>query len=326
MMTTPKTSSWAALVAALVLQPAAAQEGGFPDRPVRLVLPFAAGGGADAVGRLFAQQMSADLGHPVVVENITGAGGMIGTARAARAEPDGYTLLIGTPSTHGTNSAVYTKLTYDPIKDFRPISLLATSPLMLIAAPGFQGKTVQDLVQAAKAAPGALAYGSYGLGSINHLAIEMFLSAAGVQANHIPYKGSAPAMTDLIAGQIQFTIDGPTALGFIRSGKVKLLGTGSAQRWAAFPDTPTIAESGLPGYEALTWFGMFAPAGTPDAVVARLNRAVDRAMTSDKVRTSLAAMGLDPAGGPPEKLGGTVEAEIRKWTAVAKEKSIRLDP
>lgn len=326
MMTTPKTSSWAALAAALVLQPAAAQGGGFPDRPVRLVLPFAAGGGADAVGRLFAQQMSADLGHPVVVENITGAGGMIGTARAARAEPDGYTLLIGTPSTHGTNSAVYTKLTYDPIKDFRPISLLATSPLMLIAAPGFQGKTVQDLVQAAKAAPGALAYGSYGLGSINHLAIEMFLSAAGVQANHIPYKGSAPAMTDLIAGQIQFTIDGPTALGFIRSGKVKLLGTGSAQRWAAFPDTPTIAESGLPGYEALTWFGMFAPAGTPDAVVARLNRAVDRAMTSDKVRTSLAAMGLDPAGGPPGKLGETVEAEIRKWTAVAKEKSIRLDP
>ncbi|MPS28296.1 MAG: tripartite tricarboxylate transporter substrate binding protein [Alcaligenaceae bacterium] len=325
-MTTPKALSGAVLATALALQPALAQEGDFPNRPIRLVLPFAAGGGADAVGRLFAQQMSADLGHPVVVENITGAGGMIGTARAARAEPDGYTLLIGTPSTHGTNSAVYTKLSYDPIKDFRPVSLLATSPLMLIAAPGFQGSTVRDLINAAKASPGALAYGSYGLGSINHLAIEMFLSAAGIQANHIPYKGSAPAMTDLISGQIQFTIDGPTALGFIRSGKVKLLGTGSAQRWATFPDTPTIAESGLPGYEALTWFGMFAPAGTPDAVVARLNRAVDQALANEKTRAGLASMGLDPAGGAPKKLGETVEAEIRKWTAIAREKSIRLDP
>ena len=207
----------------------------------------------------------------------------MGTGRAAKSPPDGYTLFIGTPSTHGTNVAVYPKLPYDAINDFEPIGLLATSPLLLITWPKLQVNTVEDLIMTAHEKPGELAYGSFGTGSINHMAIELFQSMAGIRTNHVPYRGSAPAMTDLIAGRIQYSLDGPAALSFIRADTVRFLGIGSMKRWAVFPDTPTISESGVPGYESLTWFGLFAPAGTP-RTVAYLNARLNEALESTRSR------------------------------------------
>ena len=298
----------------------------FPQRGIKIIVPFPAGGGADVVARAIGQQLSEGLGRSVIVENVVGAGGTIGTARAAQAAPDGYTLFIGTPSTHGTNVAVYPKLPYDAIKDFTPIGLIATSPLLLIASPTLDVATVGDLIKLAHARPGELAYGSFGTGSINHLAIELFQSMAGIRTNHVPYRGSAPAMTDLIAGRIQYSMDGPAALTFIRAGTVKFLAIGSRKRWGFFPDKPTISESGVPNYESITWFGLFAPAGTPGAVVKLLNGKLNEALAADHVKDSFNQLGIDPAGGSPEVLSTTVEKEIKKWVKIATEKDIKIEP
>ena len=270
-----KRSSWndrlyrLALAAAFVTASSAAGLAqNYPQQAIKIILPFAAGGGADVVGRSVAEQLSEIIGQPVVIENVAGAGGTIGTARAAKSPADGYTLFIGTPSTHGTNVAVYPKLPYDAIKDFEPIGLITTSPLMLVTSQKFEANSVGDLIKMAREKPGEIAYGSFGVGSINHLASELFQSMAGVKTNHIPYRGSAPALTDLIGGRIQYTIDGPAALSFIRAGTVKLLAVGSLKRWSDFPNAPTMSEAGVPGYEATTWFGLFAPAGTPKPIVA----------------------------------------------------------
>jgi tripartite-type tricarboxylate transporter receptor subunit TctC len=314
-------------VAALVAvwsQPASAQS--YPQQTIKIIMPFAAGGGADVVGRALAEQLTTMMGQPVVIENVAGAGGTIGTARAAKSAPDGYTLFIGTPSTHGTNVAVYPKLSYNAVTDFEPVGLIATSPLMLISSSQFEANSVADLIKSGKDKPGSLSYGSFGTGSINHLAIELFLSMAGLQATHVPYRGSAPAMTDLIAGRIQFTIDGPAALSFIRAGTVKLLATGGSQRWGVFPDKPTIAEAGVPGYESLTWFGLFAPAGTPAPVVAVLNARLNEAIKSDKLKEAFAKLGVDAAGGTPSVLTRQVDTEIKKWVKVATEKNIKVEP
>jgi tripartite-type tricarboxylate transporter receptor subunit TctC len=306
------------------VQAASAQ--GYPQQTIKIIMPFAAGGGADVVGRALAEQLTPLLGQPVVIENVAGAGGTIGTARAAKSAPDGYTLFIGTPSTHGTNVAVYPKLSYNAITDFEPIGLIATSPLMLISSSQFEANSVADLIRSGKEKPGSLAYGSFGTGSINHLAIELFLSMAGLQATHVPYRGSAPAMTDLIAGRIQFTIDGPAALSFIRAGTVKLLATGGSRRWGVFPDKPTIAEAGVPGYESLTWFGLFAPAGTPAPAVALLNAKLNDAIKTDKLKEAFARLGVDAAGGAPSVLANVVDTEIKKWVKVATEKNIKVEP
>jgi tripartite-type tricarboxylate transporter receptor subunit TctC len=298
----------------------------YPQQGIKIIMPFAAGGGGDAVARIIAQHLNDSLGQPVIVENVVGAGGTIGTARAAQAAPDGYTLFVGTPSTHGTNVAVYPKLSYDPVRDFAPIALIATSPLMLIAAPTLPAASAADLIKLARDKPGELAFGSFGTGSINHLAIELFQHMASIKTNHIPYRGSAPAMTDLIAGRIHYTIDGPAALSFIRNNTVKLLGVGSSKRWTVFPDVPTIAEAGVPGYESLTWFGLFAPAGTPKPVIEMLNGKLNAALTTDRAKESFQKLGLDAAGGAPEVLAKTVQSEIRKWVDIAREKSIRVDP
>jgi tripartite-type tricarboxylate transporter receptor subunit TctC len=298
----------------------------FPQRGIKIIMPFPAGGGADVVGRAVAQQLSESLRQSVIVENVVGAGGTIGTARAAQAAPDGYTLFVGTPSTHGTNVAVYPKLSYDAIKDFVPIGLIATSPLMLIASPTLEVASVGDLIKLAREKPGELAYGSFGTGSINHLAIELFQSMAGIKTNHIPYRGSAPAMTDLIAGRIQYTIDGPAALTFIRANTVKFLAVGSSKRWGFFPDKPTISESGVPGYEALTWFGLFAPAGTPPVIVKLLNGKLNEALATDHVKDSFKTLGVDAAGGTPAVLSTTVDNEIKKWVKIATEKDIKIEP
>lgn len=312
-----------ALIAASI---PAAEAQSYPQQAIKIIMPFAAGGGADVVGRALAEQLTTLLGQPVVIDNVAGAGGTIGTARAAKSAADGYTLFIGTPSTHGTNVAVYPKLSYNAITDFEPIGLIAKSPLMLISSAQFGANSVADLIKAGKDKPDSLSFGSYGTGSINHLAIELFLSMAGIQATHVPYRGSAPAMTDLIAGRIQFTIDGPAALSFIRAGTVKLLATGGSERWNVFPEKPTIAEAGVPGYESLTWFGLFAPAGTPAPIVALLNAKLNEAIKTDKLKEAFAKLGVDAAGGPPSVLAKVVDSEVKKWVKVATEKNIKVDP
>jgi tripartite-type tricarboxylate transporter receptor subunit TctC len=319
--------SFALFAASLILavEPGAitqAQE--YPVRTITLIVPWPAGGAQDALGRMLASKL-ADRPGRVIVENRPGAGSVIGVAAGARAAPDGYTL-VQLGAAFAINATVHKKLPYDPVKDFAPIALIATSPLMLIAAPTLPAASVADLIKLARDKPGELAFGSFGTGSINHLAIELFQSMANIRTNHIPYRGSAPAMTDLIAGRIHYTVDGPAALSFIKASTVKLLGVGSSQRWNVFPDTPTIAESGVAGYEALTWFGLFAPAATPKPILEILNSKLNAALTTDRAKQSFEKLGLDAAGGAPDVLAKTVQDEIRKWVDIARDKNIRIEP
>jgi len=312
----------ASLLFALAVLPAWAQP--YPAQPIKLLVAFPAGGGADVAARILAASLGDQLGQSVIVENVSGAGGTIGTARAAHATPDGYTLLVGTPSTHGSNVAVYTKLDYDPVRDFEPVMLIGTSPFMLLAAPSFDAKSVKELVALARARPGAINYASYGNGSINHLAGELFASLADIDVTHIPYRGSAPAMTDLIAGRVQYTFDGPAALGQAKGGKVKLLAVTSRQRWSVFPDVPTVAESGVSGFDMVTWFGLFAPSGTPKTIVDLLNAKANAAIKTQAAKDGFGQLSLDPGGGSPEVLANQVRAEIDKWVEIARKRNIKV--
>ena len=296
----------------------------FPSGPVRMIVAFPPGGGADVAARIVAQELGQQLGQSVVVENVAGAGGTIGASRAAQAAPDGYTLFLGTPSTHGTNPAVYPRLPYDPVKDFAPIAFIGSSPFMLITRPDFKASTVKELIAEAKAHPGELNYASYGNGSINHLIGENFLSLADIKAGHVPYRGGAPAMQDLMASRVDYTFDGSTALGQIRSGKVKVLGVGTPQRWSVLPNVPTISEAGVPGFEAFTWYGLFAPAATPKPIVDTLNAKVNAAIQTPSAKEAFAKQSIDPAGGAPEVLARQVQTEIGRWMKVAKEKGISI--
>jgi tripartite-type tricarboxylate transporter receptor subunit TctC len=308
-------------VACAVL-PAWAQQ--YPTQPIKLLVAFPAGGGADVAARVLAASLGEQLGQSVVVENISGAGGTIGTARAAHATPDGYTLLVGTPSTHGSNVAVYSNLDYDPVRDFVPVMLIGTSPFMLLASPSSDAKSVKDLIALAKAKPGQINYASYGNGSINHLAGELFASLADIDVTHIPYRGSAPAMTDLIAGRVQYTFDGPAALGQVKGGKVRLLAVTGKQRWSVFSDVPTVAESGVPGFDVVTWFGLFAPSGTPKPIIDLLSAKANAAIKTQAAKDGFTQLSLDPGGGSPDVLARQVRAEIDKWAEIARKRNIRI--
>jgi tripartite-type tricarboxylate transporter receptor subunit TctC len=314
-----------ALAALLATGATAAHADDYPNQPVKIIVPFAAGGGADVVARIVAQGLGDALGQSVIVENRAGAGGSLGATYVAQSPPDGYRLLMGTVSTHGTNAAVYAKLGYDPVKDFTPIALVASAPLMLIAGPQANVKSVGELVAAAKARPEQLSFGSFGTGSINHLAAELFNSMAGIKTIHVPYRGSAPAMTDLIGGRIDFAFDGPTALSYINAGTVSLLGVANPSRWSVLPDRPTVAESGVPGFVTITWFGLFAPAGTPKPIVDLLNSKLNVALSSAATKEGFAKIGLEPTGGSPDVLAKTVTGDIKKWGDVAREKNIRAE-
>jgi len=311
----------ALLLAACVL-PASAEQ--YPSKPIQLIVAFPPGGGADIAARVLARALSEQLGQTVFVENVSGAGGTIGTARASHAAPDGYTLFVGTPSTHGTNAAVYPALPYDPVKDFAPVMLIGTSPFMLLVAPSLEAKSVADLIALAKAKPGKLEYASYGNGSINHLVAELFSSMAGIDVTHVPYKGSAPAMADLVAGRVQYTFDGPAALGQVKGGKVKLLAVTSRSRWSVFPDIPTIAESGVPGFDAITWFGLFAPAATPQPIIELLNEKGNAAIRTPAAREGFAQLSVDVVGGAPDVLAKQVRAEIDTWVDIARKRNIKI--
>jgi tripartite-type tricarboxylate transporter receptor subunit TctC len=298
----------------------------YPTQTIKIVVPFPPGGGVDVVARVIAPRLTELLGQSVIVENRGGAGGSLGATMVAQSPKDGYTLLLGTGSTHGTNPNVYTKLPYDPVRDFTPVALITEAPLVLVTNNAVPVKNVTDLIALAKAKRGELSFGSYGIGSSNHLVAELFNSMAGIEANHIPYRGSAPMMTDLIGGRIQYAFDGvATTLGYIRAGTVRMLGVSTGKRSPVLPDDPAIAEAGVPGFDASVWFALFAPAGTPKAVVELLNSKVNAAIAPAEVRENFLKLGNVPVGGGPDVLAARVQAELQKWTAIVRDKNIRID-
>jgi tripartite-type tricarboxylate transporter receptor subunit TctC len=313
-----------ALVASLWAAPAAAQD--FPSQAVKLVVPFVAGGGVDVAARIIAPRLAEELGQPVIIENRGGAGGALGAAAVAQAAPDGYTILFGTASTHGTNPALYARLPYDPVRDFTPIIVCTTSPSVLVVPPTLPVNTAAELIALARSKPGELSFASYGTGSINHLGAELFNSMAKIQASHIPYRGAAPALTDLIGGRVQYMLDGvSTSKGYIQAGTIKTLGASGLTRTPVFPDLPTIAESALPGFDFTTWFGFFAPARTPKAVVDLINRKANAVLAMAIVKENFVKLGIEGAGGTPEMLADKVKTEIEKWSTIVREKNIRVE-
>lgn len=316
----------ATLAASLLVSslPAGAQN--YPNELIKIVVPFAAGGGVDLVARIFAPKLSEALGQPVIIENRSGAGGGLATAAVAKAAPNGYTFLLGTGSTHGTNSAVNTQTGYDPIRDFTPVVLVSQSPLLLVARPSLPVKSVAELIALARNERGKLTFGSYGFGSINHLSAELFSTMADIRANHVPYRGSAPVLTDLMSEQIDFVFDGiMTSLNHVRAGKLQLLGVASSTRTPLLPDAPAISET-LPGFDTLLWFGLFAPANTPKPIIETVNSRMNAVLAMPEVRASFANLGFEVVGGSPEVLAKRVDSELKKWVDVVREKNIRVNP
>jgi tripartite-type tricarboxylate transporter receptor subunit TctC len=313
-----------ALLAGAVAPPARAQTD-YPSGPVTLVVPFPAGGSTDLVARLVAAAMSKNLGQQVVVENRGGAGGNIGAAAVARAEPDGYTILMGTVATHALNPALYKKMPYDAVADFAPISLLALIPNVLVVNPDFPARSVPELVELLKAHPGEYSYASSGNGTPLHLSGELFKSMAGVDMVHVPYKGAGPALVDVIAGHVPIMFDNlPPSLEQIRAGKLRGLAVTTKERAPAIPELPTIAET-LPGYETYSWNALFAPAGTPEPIIQRLNEAARAAVKDPEIAAKLKDLSATPVGSTPEELAAHVEAELAKWAPVVEASGARLD-
>jgi tripartite-type tricarboxylate transporter receptor subunit TctC len=305
--------------AALLALAGGADAQSYPVKPIRFIAPFAAGGALDTLTRTIAGRMQESWGQPVVVENRTGAGGNIGADIVAKAAPDGYTLVMGTIATHAINVSLYEKMPYDAVKDFAPVTIAASINNSLSLHPSVPAKNVQELVAYAKANPGKLTFGSAGSGTSQHLAGELFKTMAGVDMVHIPYKGGAPAMIDLLAGQISMTFgDIPTALPHIRAGKLRSIAVTAAKRSPLLPDVPTIAEQGLPGFDVSAWFGVFTTAGTPRPVVNQLNVEIVRILNLPDVREKLMGIGMEPVTNSPDEFAAFVRSEIAKWARVVK--------
>jgi tripartite-type tricarboxylate transporter receptor subunit TctC len=298
----------------------------YPTKPIRIVVPFPAGGTTDILARAVAQKLTETTGQSVVVDNRPGAGGNIGAELVAKSPPDGYTLLMGTVGTHAINASLYARMPYDHVKDFAPIILVAGVPNVLVINPSVPANSVQELIAYGKANPGKLNFASSGSGTSIHLAGELFKTMTGVQMTHVPYKGSAPAIADLLGGQVQLMFDNlPSALPHIKAGKLKALAVTSAQRSATLPDVPTVAESGLPGFEASSWFGLLAPAGTPKEIIARLNGEVAKWLATPEAKEKLAAQGAIAAGQPSDDFVRHIAAETTKWQKVVKESGAKVD-
>jgi tripartite-type tricarboxylate transporter receptor subunit TctC len=296
----------------------------YPARPVRLIVGFPPGGAADILGRIAAQQLTGRLGQQVVVDNRGGAGGLVATEIAARANADGYTLLF-TSIPHVINPHLYSKVQYDAIKDFAPVVQFVNVPLMMAANPSLPAKSVKELIAYAKSRPGQINYASGGSGASSHLAMELFKSMAGVSLNHIPYKGTGPLITDLIAGQIALTIASAVPLApQVKAGKLRGMAVTGAQRSPSFPDLPAIAET-VPGYEVVNWFGILAPAGVPPTVVARVNAELNKALAEPRIRDSLRAQGADAAGGRADEFAQVIRADFAKWAKVVRDSGARVD-
>jgi tripartite-type tricarboxylate transporter receptor subunit TctC len=313
-----------ALLAAWAPAPATAQAD-YPTGPVTLVVPFPAGGSTDLVARLVAAGMSKNLGQQVVVENRGGAGGNIGAAAVTRAAPDGYTILMGTVATQALNPALYKKMPYDAVEDFAPISLLALIPNVLVVNPDFPARSVPELIDLLKAHPGEYSYASSGNGTPLHLSGELFKTLAGVDMVHVPYKGAGPALVDVIAGHVPIMFDNlPPSLEQIRAGKLRGLAVTTATRSPALPDLPTIAEAGVPGYEAKNWYGILAPAATPPAVVEKLNRQINDILRAPDFVEAVAKQGAEAEGGTSSEFKQYLQSEIAKWTKVIRSAGVQL--
>ena len=308
-----------ALTAALAIAGAIAQAQSYPNKPIRWVLGFPPGGITDIMTRMLARRLSDSMGQQVIVDNRAGGGGLIAAQMAARAPADGYTLFTGTISTLATNVSTYRKLPYDPVKDFAPITLTAVTPYLLVVHASVPASSVTELITLAKAKPKHLTFATAGPGGGSHLATELFLSMSGIEMTHVPYKGAAPAMTDLLAGQVNMNFNQPpSTLPHMASGRIRVLAASGARRVPAMPDVPTLAEAGVKGYEATSWQGVLLPAGAPAAIVARLHKEVDAALRSPEMRDRLLAEGSEAGGGSPQEFAQHIVSEIAKWAKVVK--------
>ena len=313
-----------ALAAGLPAIESAAQTAKYPDRPVKMMVGFTAGGGTDVVARILAQKMSETIGQTVFVENRPGASGLLAVEAVAKSPPDGYTLLMGTQTTYAVAPTLYRKTSIDPSRDFAGISMSAVSPLVLVVHPSVPAQSVKDVIAMAKAKAGTLNFGSGGLGTTPHMTGELFQSVAGIKMAHVAYRGEAPAINDLLGGQIPLMFANLSAvIGNVRAGQLRALAVTSAQRAPAAPEIPTVAESGLPGFETSTWFALVAPAGTPPDVLARLNAEVKRALAQADVKQRFAGLGMTAEDSTPEGLDAYIKSEIAKWTKVIKDADIK---
>ncbi|GAB7550045.1 Bug family tripartite tricarboxylate transporter substrate binding protein [Cupriavidus sp. CuC1] len=316
----------AVLAACAAFAVPSAQADTYPSKPIRMVVGFPSGGAPDILARIFSEKISPSWGQPVVVDNKPGAGGNIGAEAVAHAAPDGYTLALGTVGTHSINGSLYSKMPYDMVKDFTPVILVASTPNVLVVNPSVPAKNVAELIALAKAKPGSLTFGTPGVGTSPHVAGEMFNALAGVKLTHVPYKGRAMAIPDLLGGHISMMFDNlPSAMPVIKEGKVRALGVTSAKRSPSAPDIPTLAEQGLPGFDADSWFAIFAPANTPKDVIAKLNTELNRIYQLPDVQAKLKTLGLDPILGTPEKLAGYQRAEIAKWAKVVRDSGAKAE-
>jgi len=298
----------------------------YPTKPIRWIVTYPPGGPTDVVARAIGAKLTEAWGQQIIIDNRAGAGGMIGTELGARAAPDGYTLLFGTSAGMTINPALQSKLPYDPVKDFAPVSLLVINPQLLVLNPTVPANSVKELVALAKAKPGQLNYASVGQGSPNHLGMELLKALTGTNIVHVPYKGTGPAITDLLGGQVQLMFNSmPTVLPLVRSGKLRALAVGSTQRISAIADIPTVAESGVPGFENVTWYGMFAPAKTPREIVNKLNAQVVRILAEPDMAQRLSSQGAEPRSSTPDELAKFMRVEFERWAKVIKSAGVKVE-
>ncbi|WP_304306834.1 tripartite tricarboxylate transporter substrate binding protein [Pseudacidovorax intermedius] len=324
-MKTSRRAALALAAASLLAVAATAQAETWPARPIRLIVPFPAGGGTDIIARELTNKLTS-YGYNFVVDNKPGSGGNLGVDAAAKAAPDGYTLVLGQTSNLAINPTLYSKLPYDPVKDLTPISLVATSPLVIVAGTATPFKTLDDLVKAAKAKPESINFASSGNGTVSHLAMESFQKAAGIQLTHIPYKGAAQGITDVISGQVQLYVSSvPTLQAHIKSGKMHPLAITSLQRAPELPQVPTVAESGYKGFESITWFGIVGPAGLSKDIVAKLNADINKALQDPTLKQKLAGQGADVQGSSAADFAKLIRDDIPRWGKLVKDSGAKVD-
>lgn len=317
---------FAVAIAVATFVPTVASAQAYPSKPIRLVVPFPAGGSLDVVARAIGQKLTEAWGQPVVIDNRPGAGGNIGADLVAKSAPDGYTILEGALSTHAVNVSLYAKMPYDPVKDFAPITLVAVTPNVLVLNATFPVNTVPELLAYARANPGKLSFGSGSNGSAGHLAGELFKTEAGVDMVHIPYKGGAPALQALLAGDTQLMFDNlANSASQIKAGKLKALAVTTAKRSSLIPELPTLSETGLPGFDIYTWWGFMAPAGTPKEIVAKWNAEVTRILASAEMKAFFAQQGAEPAADTPEQFAALIKSEIAKYAKIVKQSGAKVD-